>query len=178
MVKKRTTYPQKKLDTISQYQELVNSASAVYLINFKGTPVESIANFRKKLASGQSKLKVIKNRLAKIALKDTKASGLNQFLTNDNAIVLSGEDFVSTAKIISDEIKDTETINIVSGVLADNADQLLTKDDINKLSSLPSKETLITQLAYALNGPITKFARTLNEPISAFARSLSAIAQK
>ena len=50
--------------------------------------------------------------------------------------------------------------------------------DIKKLSLIPSREVLLTQIAWAFKGPTTKLARALNEVIGKLARVMNQKATK
>ncbi len=177
MTNKRTEFPDRKQEQISVYKQLFSEAKAAYLLNFNGSTVEQLTNFRKDLSAVGSKLKVVQNRLTKLALADSIYAKFNDKLTKDNIFVLANEDAYSTAKILAKHVADVETLKLVSGLIGEQKEKLLNSADIIKISKLPGRNELLAQLLGALNGTTVKFVRTLNEPIAGFARALQAYAQ-
>lgn len=163
--------------TIKEFNDIFSNTASGVLIDFQGTTVEEITKLRKTLYEQNSKLRVLKNRLAKIGAKDTPAEGLADQFVQTRAFVYSEEDVVAPAKVIFKEAKDNKKIKVIGGLLVsgDKA-QVLDINGIEALGNLPSREELIAKLLYVLNAPITNFARTLNEIPASFARVIQAIA--
>lgn len=163
--------------TIKEFNDIFNNAAAGVLIDFQGTTVEEITKLRKDLYEQNSKMRVLKNRLAKIGAKDTPAEELADQFVQTRAFVYSEDDVVAPAKIVFKEAKNNDNIKVIGGMLVsgDKA-QVLDLSGIEALGNLPSKEELIAKLLFLMNAPITNFARTLNEIPSSFARVIQAIA--
>ena len=162
---------------VAEYKEIFQNAPAGVLVDYQGMTVEELTTLRKSLFAGQSKFRVVKNRLARIAAVGTPYEVLSADFTQTRAFIYSEEDAVAPAKIMTKAAKDFEKINLVSGCLitGDHAERL-DKNGVIALGNLPSREELLTKLLFVMNGTATSFVRTLNEVPSKFVRGLQAVA--
>lgn len=167
---------EKKL-LIRNLNEIFSSAVTGILIDYKGFTVEEITNLRKDLYQKESKLKVIKNSLAKIAVKDTPFEKLSDYFIGTRALVYSTEDVTGPAKIVTEQIKKKEFVKLIGGLLVSQGKgELLEEAEIKALGNLPGREELLSKLLFLMNAPITNFVRTLNEVPAGFVRLLQAVA--
>lgn len=148
-------------------------AKAAFVVDFKGMKVEQVTELRKKLHPAESEMRVVRNTLAKRALKgypeiDKAISGS---FSGTNAIVFSFGDVVQSAKTLSAFAKDIEVFQLKTGVMDGQA---LDENRIKFLSTLPGKDQLRAQFLGVLNAPASKLVRTINEVPSALARVLAA----
>lgn len=162
---------------VKEYKDLFSSAITGVLVDYKGLNVEEITDLRKTLYEKNSKLRVLKNSLAKIAAAGTPFEPLGEQFVETRALVYSEEDVAAPAKIITDAAKKNEKIKLISGVLVSGEKgEILDGVGIKALGNLPSKEELIVKLLFVMNAPITNFVRVLNEVPSKFVRTLKAVA--
>lgn len=162
-----------KQQEITRISDKLSKVQAAFLIDYKGMNVEEVTSLRKKLAPVQSEMKVVRNTLAKLALKnypdmDTALSG--QF-TGTNAIVFAYSEAPATAKLLREFGELVEELVIKTAVMDGRA---LDANSIKALADLPSKEVLQAQLLGVLQAPMSKLVRTLNEVPSGLARALNA----
>ena len=94
------------------------------------------------------------NRLLKIAAADTVGSALNPLLIGPTAIAF-GQDEGATAKAVIDTMRPYRTVRIMGAVLGDRA---IDADGVTRLASLPSRDTLLSQLAGAFTAPLAATA--------------------
>jgi large subunit ribosomal protein L10 len=113
--------------------------------------------------------KVTKNRIARIALKDTKYQHMDTLFNGPTAIG-SSNDPVMAAKILVDFAKDNEKLVIVGGGLEDKS---LSKTDVEALAKLPSLTDLRGKLVGLLQAPASKILRLSMEPASQVLRTIS-----
>ena len=162
---------------VKEYKDLFSSAITGVLVDYKGLNVEELTELRKTLFEKNSKFRVLKNSLAKIAVEGTPFENLGGHFVETRALVYSQEDVAAPAKIVSEAAKKNEKIKLISGVLVSGEKgEVLDPQGIKALGNLPSKEELIAKLLFVMNAPITNFARVLNEVPSKFVRTLQAIA--
>ena len=161
---------------VSKLQSIFNSMSAAVLVDYRGIEANQMVELRKKLNESSSNLKVIKNSLARIAAKETPFSELSEQFTQTRALIYSDSDPVMQAKVLIDEAKDIENLKILSGILvSDGKTNILTSEEVESLSKLPSREELLVKLLFLLKSPMTQFVSTLNEVPSKFVRILASI---
>lgn len=162
---------------VKEYKDVFSSAVTGVLVDYKGLNVEELTELRKTLYEKNSRFRVLKNTLAKIASKDTPFEGLGDHFTETRALVYSQEDVAAPAAIITKAAKDNEKLKLISGVLVSGEKgEVLDDQGIKALGNLPSKEELIVKLLFVMNAPITNFVRVLNEVPSKFVRTLKAVA--
>ena len=148
-----------------------NEAQVVIAAEYSGTDVTSFTQFRKRARESEVYVKVVKNRLGKIAIKDTPFDKLSEKLSGPLVYGI-GNDTVGVAKLFKEFAKKNESVKITTGAIPG---QLLSPAEIDVLASLPSREELMAKLVGTMQAPIAKFVRTLNEVPSKFVRTLAAV---
>ena len=114
------------------------------------------------------KFKVTKNKIVKLALKNTKFEYLDNLFIGPTAIG-SSEDAIAPAKVLVNFTKESEKIKIIGGGVETNS---LTIEEISNLASLPSLDEVRSKLIGLLMAGPTKFVRIMKEPSSRLARIL------
>ncbi len=161
---------------VAEYGDIFKSAVSGVLVNYKGITVEELTTLRKTLYEKNSRFRVLKNSLAKIAANGTPCEKLSEHFTETRAFAYSDKELAAPAKVISDEAKTNDKLKLIAGVLVSGEKaEVLNIEGIETLSSMPSREDLLTKLSYVMNEPATNFARVLNEVPSKFVRVLQAI---
>jgi large subunit ribosomal protein L10 len=117
---------------------------------------------------------VAKNRLAKIALKDTDYAGIEEYLSGPTALAYS-EDPVAAAKAVVEFAKTNDRIEVVGGSMGS---QVLDEAGVRALASMPSLDELRGKLVGLVNAPATKIAQVVNAPANKLARVFGAYAAK
>ena len=112
--------------------------------------------------------KVTKNKIVKLALKNTNFEHLDSLFTGPTAIGTS-EDAIAAAKVLFNFTKKTEKIRIIGGAVEKKS---LTVDEITNLASLPSLDEVRSMFIGLLMAGPTKFVRIIKEPPSRIARIL------
>jgi large subunit ribosomal protein L10 len=113
--------------------------------------------------------KVTKNRIARIALKDTKYQHMDMMFRGPTAIG-SSKDPVMAAKILVEFAKDNEKLVIIGGGLENKP---LSKIDVEALAKLPSLNDLRGKLVGLIQAPATKIVRLTMEPATQVLRTIS-----
>ena len=109
-----------KRQLVSELHESFKAAGSVVVTHYKGLSVAEITKLRNDLRTAGASLKVTKNSLTRLALKDTKYEGLVEHFTGPTAIALS-EDAVAAAKGVVDFSNDNDKLVILGGALNDEA---------------------------------------------------------
>ncbi len=165
-----------KAQEISSISERFQKANATFLVDYKGMNVEQITRLRRELHPTQSELRVVRNRLTQIAIKDRpEGSAYEGQLAGTNAVVFSYGDPSASAKLLSEFSKEVEQLVLKAGFLDG---QMLGRENIEYLATLPSIDVLRAQFLGLLSAPASKFVRLLNEVPSKFVRVLQARVDK
>ncbi|MBO4441916.1 50S ribosomal protein L10 [bacterium] len=165
----------KKQQIIEEIRDVLSKASSCVVISYDGVNMETFTPFRKDCANENVKLLVVKNTLAKIAVKGTDYEGISPFLTGMTALVISLGDQVCGAKIVKKVAKKNESIVVKCGVLDGKT---LTAKEVEVLADLPSKEELQAKLLATMLAVPQNFVRLLNAVPETFVRLLGAYRDK
>ncbi len=161
-----------KEQEVSALTEKFRKAKAAFVIDFKGMKVGQVVDLRKKLGPLEAEMKVVRNTLAKRALKDfPEGPELQPKLRGTNAFVFAYGDVSAPAKALTQFAKDVEMLQLKTGMMDGKT---MDQAKIQFLSTLPSKEVLRAQLLGVLQAPGTKLARTLKEVPASLVRVLAA----
>ena len=158
-----------KTDLVNNLHDTFDNAASVVVVHCIGLTVEESTNLRTKMRNENCNFKVTKNRIARIALKDTKYQHMDHMFKGPTAIG-SSNDPVMAAKILVDYAKENEKLVIIGGGLEDKA---LSKIDVEALAKLPSLNDLRGKLVGLLQAPASKILRLSVEPASQVLRTIS-----
>jgi large subunit ribosomal protein L10 len=158
-----------KTDLVNSLHDTFEGAASVVIVHCVGLTVAESTDLRNKMRNENCNFKVTKNRIARIALKDTKYQHMDSMFKGPTAIG-SSKDPVMAAKILVDFAKENEKLIIVGGGLEDKA---LSKTDVEALAKLPSLIDLRGKLVGLLQAPASKILRLSMEPASQVLRTIS-----
>lgn len=147
-----------------------NDAGVIVVARYSGLTVAQMTELRSRMKDAGGAVKVAKNRLAKLALKDTAAEGIGELFTGPTCVVTS-EDPVSGPKIAVEFAKKNENLVILGGAMGET---VLDEAAVKSLAALPSLDELRGKIVGLLQAPAGKIARLLNEPGAQVARVIQA----
>jgi len=108
----------------------------------------------------------------KLASKETNIEKLGPFLKGPSALVLSFDDVVAPAKVVTEFTKKSQHLQVKAGLLED---KVINQQEIVDLAKLPSREVLLSKLLSAMNGVPGGFVRLLANVLQSFMGTLTAI---
>jgi large subunit ribosomal protein L10 len=154
----------------------IDSASAIFAVDYRGISVAQIAQLRSKLRETQSTFHVVKNTLTERALQKV---GLDQqfegVLAGPTAFAFVEGDIAAAAKTISDFASDFDLLEFKGGLMEGAA---LNSDQFKVIAKLPSREVLYGQLVGMVSMPIGGVVRSLNGLIAGLASQLQQISSQ
>ena len=163
-----------KADSVAQLNAVFNEVGVVVVTRNLGLSVAQSTDLRAKMRDVGASYKVAKNRLARLALKETQYEGLEDYLSGPTALAYS-VDPVAAAKAAVDFAKTNDKLEIVGGSMGG---QLLDEAGIKALASMPSLDELRGKLVGLINAPATKIAQVVNAPAAKLARVFGAYGAK
>lgn len=170
---------QKKEQIVAKIAEKVSRAKGIIFANYQGMTHKQLEDLKKELRKSDAELVVTKNTLLKIALSksnEMKASVEDpKAFQGATATLFSFSDVISPIKALAKAIKAINLPEIKFGFLEG---RMLTKEDVMKLSTLPTKEILLAQIVGGIKAPIFGLHRALNWNIQKFVLTLNAVKQK
>lgn len=168
---------QKKNELVADLTELLSGAKTTVYAKYQGLTVAEIQELRKAAREAGVKIKVVKNRLVKVAMgqiavyKDTDTTGL----TGQLLYAVSDSDEVAPAKVLAEFAKKHDALVLAGGF--SDAGNTLSEDEIKALAAMPSKNELIAQVVAQLLSPVTDSVSGLAGGISGIVSGLEAHAK-
>lgn len=148
-----------KKAVVEEIKEKLSKAKSVVFVDFKGINVTQDTALRAEMRKDNSEYKVYKNRLIAKAFSELGIAGADEYLHGTTSVAFSYNSEVAVAKLIGDFRKENENINVKFGMLDG---KIIDAEFVNKLSKIPSREVLLTQLVGMLQAPIRNLAVVLN----------------
>ena len=162
---------EQKQATVSEVSAKLGSAQAVIVAEYRGLDVARVTQLRARARKSGLYLKVLKNTLARRAVKGTPFEKLAEQMSGPLMYGIA-QDPVAGAKVLSEFAKENEQFVIRGGAMP-NA--VMTPKEVGALAALPSRQELLAKLAGTLQAPMAKLVRTLNEVPGKFVRTLAAV---
>lgn len=164
-----------KATIIEAIKAKADKASIAVVTDFKGMPVEEMTRLRVKLRENNADLCVVKNTLAQLALTDGPHDVIKDKFKDNCAIALGGEDPVAVAKVLSEFLKTSKTLQIRHGSLEG---KFLSQAQLEALSKLPGKQELLAQVLGTMNAVPTNFVSLFANMLRGLLYALKAIEEK
>ena len=165
---------EEKAELIKKLNSTFNNAGVVVVTHQSGLTVEESTDLRVKMREVGAKYQVAKNRIVKLALKDTKYENIIDLFSGPTAIAVS-EDPVSAPKIIFKFAKENDKLSIVGAGLDGKT---LSVDEVKQLALLPSLDELRGKLVGLIKSPSQKLASVAVAPANKLVNVLNAKANK
>jgi large subunit ribosomal protein L10 len=163
-----------KREMVENLNDIFTTSGSVVVARYKGMTVAQMTDLRRKMGDAGAKFKVIKNRLAKIAL-DGASDGAGADLFLEPTGIAFAQDPTAAARVASDFAKTNDKFVIVGGLLGSRA---LDADGVKALAAIPSMKELRSKLLGVFLAPGSKFVRQLNSPAQSLAAVLQAYKEK
>jgi large subunit ribosomal protein L10 len=164
-----------KIAKVEKLSEKLKEAKSFVLADYRGLTVEQDTRMRKAMREAGIEYIVIKNSIARFAVKENGYDQLDEFLKGPTSIAISMQDPVTPSKIMSKYAKEFNKLDIKAGVVEGN---VVSVDTIKSIASLPSREELVAKVLGGLAGPLYGIVSVLNANIRGLAVALNAIAEK
>lgn len=160
---------------IENLKKAVDKSNNLFVIQYSGLSSLQMTLLRNSLKTNQSQVLVTKNTLINRALKDSKFEGLIPFIKGPTGLVFGEQDIAAISKVLTKFVKENQNLNISSAMFEGG---ILSKEDIQRISSLPSKEQLYAQVVYALKAPLAGLVYTFKGSLNKLAIVLNQIKDK
>ncbi len=167
----------KKEEKAKEIQELKDAflkSKNVLLGSFQGISVSQDTELRQKIRATQSRYKVVKNTLAKIAAKDTAAEPLIDKFQGTTSVAYNTGDPVALAKVLTQYAKDHPVFTFKAGVVEG---RVVSMQELSAIAELPSREELLSKLLYVLKAPVQQLVVVLQATTRNLAVVLNEVAK-
>lgn len=152
------TKAQKQKDLEALTEQLSTSNSAM-IVSFTKLTAAKDQEFRNQLRSAGAKYQVVKNTLARRAVKGTPFEQAEEFFKGVTAIAWTDSDAVVLSKAVSKFVKDNADLYTFKAGVVDG--KLYDQKQIEAIASLPSKEELMAKLLFIINAPAQRLATVI-----------------
>ena len=159
-----------KSELVTSLNAVLKDTGLVVVAHYAGMTVAQLTDYRQRVKDAGGKVKVAKNRLAKLALKDTSFEAISDLFKGPTCVAYS-KDPIAAAKASVAYAKGNEKLVILGGAMGAT---VLDAKAVKALAELPSLDELRAKLIGLLNAPATKIARTVKEPGAQLARVIQA----
>ncbi len=165
-----------KVQLVEKMNETFAATPHLILTAFSGLTVNQATDLRSRVRKAGGEIRVIKNRLAKLAAAGTPAESLIEHFSGPCALATHSDDPVVLAKTLSEFGKDNPELKLVAGLI--DAKDVVDVKGVKQLASLPGLPELRAQLLSLLQTPASQLVRLLGTPGSQLARALDAHREK
>ena len=151
-------------------EELKNASTVIAVNRSYGITVDEITKLRKDMRAEGANLKVLKNTLARIAIKDSHLDVLQDMFNGPTAIAYS-DNPVGMSKVLAEFVKTNDKMSILGGIMDGT---FINVEQINALATVPSMDELRGKIVGLFNAVATKLARVVKEPGTKIVRVIAA----
>ena len=152
---------EEKVTAVADLKTRLEGVKTVVLTEYRGLTVQELSDLRKQLRAVSAQYKVVKNRLARLAIASSPLEGLGTHLTGPTAVILSKEDPVAVAKALHAFARAHQALAIKAGYVEG---QMLPPPELKALADLPSREALRAQIVGAIQGGLATLVGLISAP--------------
>ncbi len=163
---------EQKQDIVAEVNEAAGKALSAVLADYRGMTVAQMTEMRSEARKSGVYLKVIRNTLARRALKGTDYECLDPALVGPTLLALSQDDPGSAARLLKRYVSQVEALEVKALALSG---QMYDGSELERISKLPTKDEAIALLMSVMQAPVVKLARTFNEVPGKLVRAVAAV---
>src|SRR4249919_2000232 len=151
-----------KADKVLEFEQLEKAfkgSDSAILVDYKGMNVPQVTELRRQLRAAKASYRVVKNTIAKRALKGTSLEVLDKFFEGTTGVAYTATDPVALAKTLTTFAKTAPMVSIKAAVVQGRA---IKPAEVVDLASLPGKPELYAKLLFVLQAPMVRIVSVLN----------------
>ncbi len=164
---------QSKIDAVNALKEQFDGVGSFFFTDYRGLTVEQVTELRRKLREQNAEYHIIKNNLAKIAMRDLGNEGVDEMFVGPTAVAMARDEAGPVAKTLIDFGKDAP-VEMKGGYLDGN---VYDEAGVVAFSKLPTRIELIAKLMGTMQAPVQNVAFVLNGVTTKLVRTLAAVAE-
>ncbi len=164
-----------KVSAVAEIKGKLTGSVGVIMADYRGLSVKEMQELRSKVRESGGDMKIYKNTLTEIAIRELALPNMDAFLAGPTAFVFTQADPVGPAKALADFSKGHPALELKGGYVQ-NA--IMDAAGIEAIASLPSRDELIAKLMGTMLNPVRGFMAMANAPAGAFARVVRAVADQ
>ena len=166
---------QSKYEMLEKVNSSLDASQGLFVVDYRGLTVKETQEFRRSLREVGANMKVYKNNIVKIALKEKGLPAIDEILEGTCAYIFFENDSVDAAKAIKTEAQKLKKIEVLGGIADGKA---LNADEAKAYAELPNREQLMGQIAGLIAGFARGIAVGINEIPAGLARTINAVSEQ
>jgi large subunit ribosomal protein L10 len=147
-----------KIEELEQLERAFRGTESAVVVDYKGLKVPEVTELRRQIRGAKAQYKVVKNTLARRAMKGTSFEALSEHFVGTTAVAYSGEDPVALAKVLTTFAKATPALQIKAAVVQGRA---IKAAEVGELATMPGKPELYAKLLFLLQAPMVQIVSVL-----------------
>src|SRR5579871_2175190 len=152
------TRAEKELE-FQQLEQAFKGSDSAILVDYKGLTVPQVTDLRRQIRVAKASYKVVKNTIAKRALKGTRFEALEKYFEGTTAVAYTSTDPVALAKTLTTFVKGAPTLQIKAAVVQGTA---VPAAGVADLANMPGRPELYARLLATMQAPMVNLVRVLN----------------
>jgi len=147
-----------KVEELEQLERAFKGTESAVVVDYKGLKVPEVTELRRQIRGAKGEYKVVKNTLAKRAMKGTAFEKLSDHFVGTTAVAYSGEDPIALAKVLTTFAKTAPALQIKAAVVQGRA---IKAGEVTELATMPGKPELYAKLLFVLQAPMVQIVSVL-----------------
>ena len=147
-----------KVAELELLEQAFKGTESAVVVDYKGLKVPEVTELRRQIRNAKGSYKVVKNTLARRAMKGTAFEAISEHFLGTTAVAYSGEDPVALAKVLTTFAKTTPALKIKAAVVQGRA---IKAGEVTELATLPGKPELYAKLLFLLQAPMVQIVSVL-----------------
>lgn len=163
-----------KENVVEEVGRIFSDSGVIVVGHYTGMTVAEMSDFRNRMREAGGGVRVVKNRLAKIALEGKPCEGMGKYLEGQTVLAYS-EDPVTAAKVVDKFTKDNKKLQVVGGAMGS---EVLDPTGVKGVADMPSREELLSSIAGMIMSPAGNIVSAITAPASNLAGILETLAER
>jgi large subunit ribosomal protein L10 len=147
-----------KIEAVDTLKAKLSAAKGIVLADFTGLTVSEANELRRKCREAQVEYRVVKNTIARLAVREAEIEDLEQHFQGPVAVALSETDSVAPARVLAAFRKEVQKLTFKAGYVEG---RLFSPEEVREIASLPSKDGLVAQVIGAVQAPMGQIVWTI-----------------
>ena len=163
-----------KVEAVAKLKEHLAATPDLIFSDFRGLTFPQMTDLRAKLTEKGTAYRVVRNAVARIAMKEIGLPDASSWLEGPTALAFVGKDPSPAARVML-EFTRSAPLHIKGGVISG---KLFSAKDVEALSRLPGRNDLLAMLMGTMNAPVRNMMYAMNGVATKLVRTLAAVADK